>query len=102
MLAFFDGAAVTAMSLFIGLVLGIYAETHPDWRIFASEASAVAISVVLATTAIIGTAAAILACTEQGHRLLPWMVLFAAIQAATVAIYRVVRRMILRTPLPAT
>lgn len=102
MVEFLDGAIVSAVSLFVALVLSIYADAHPEWFIFENEATAVTIAVTLTATLVVGCVAAISACAENGLALLPWTALFVAVQAAAVAAYRIVKRVVAPRIAPAT
>lgn len=94
MFFFFDGATATALSLLVALILGTYAQTRPDWWILTNEAPATIIAVTLSTVFITGCITAWAACVEYGLPVLPWMTLYVAIQAVTVTVFTVARRLI--------
>lgn len=103
MLVYFDGVAVTTVSLIVALVLGGYADAHPQWPIFRNEASSMLIAVVLTEGLVIGCVTSWIACAEHGLPALPWMALFFAIQIAIMFLRGPVKRFLrLQTATAAT
>lgn len=102
MFVYLDGVIATALSLFVALLLGLYAQLHQDWWVFKNDAPAMTIAIVLTTGLVLGVITAGIACSEHGLPFLPYMALFAAFQAGTVLVYKVVRRVIVPPKLATT
>ena len=96
MFVFFDGAIASAVVLFVALVLGAYAERHPDWWVFSNDYAAMALAVGIACALVVGGVMSGIAGAEHQLSLFAWIGGYAAIQAIAELMFRLVRPLLFR------
>jgi len=102
MFVFFDGAAITALTLLTAMALGAYIDAHPNWGLARSETLSVSLIVTFTVLLTVGGVTAWVACAEYGLAVLPWMALYIAIQIAATYAFRTARRLVARRGLAVT